>query len=423
MPGKRNMKLTEEQQEMLAGKYGKGASMAMRIQCAVGEGFEAERMVPVSRVHISLSAQNADIWFTEKMTEAGAAARVIPTVNPGYCVKYFREKGWLREEDAVNMRRTEAAYRKLGANMTLSCTPYISDNRPAFGEICAFSETSVTVFANSVLGARTNRESAMSAACAAITGFVPEYGMLLPENRLGTVLVKVSAAVDSVIKFAMLGLCGKKIGRGIPVFAGLPEQIGTESLIALGASLNISGSYDMFHIPGVTPEAPDAETAFGGKAPVRTVELTDRDLDEAFALYSHEPGEAIDYVILGCPHYTWEQVSAAAAFLRGKKACVPIMILTSRTVIAAAAKSGIKEILEEAGADLIPDTCVDEKCCFRCLEGKNGVTDSPKAIYYMENFGIRMAVRDWKTCLAWAVLGKSDSCTPVSGAAKEDHYA
>ena len=414
MPGKRNMKRTEEQREMLAGKYGKGAAMAMRIQCAVGEGFEAERMVPVSRVHISLSAQNADIWFTEKMTEAGAAARVIPTVNPGYCVKYFREKGWLAEEDSINMRRTEAAYTKLGANMTLSCTPYLSDNRPGFGEICAFSETSVTVFANSVLGARTNRESAMSAACAAITGFVPEYGMLLPENRLGTVLVKVSARVDSAIRFAMLGLCGKKIGRGIPVFTGLPDEIDTESLIALGASLNISGSYDMFHIPGVTPEAPDEKAAFGGRAPVRTVELTEQDMNEAFALYSHEPGDSVDYVILGCPHYTCEQVRTAAEFLRGKKARVPVMILTSRTVIAEAEKSGIKEMLEEAGADLIPDTCVDEKYCFQCLKGKNGATDSPKAIYYMENFGMSMAVRDMKTCLSWAVSGKPDSSTPMA---------
>ena len=402
------MRLTELQKDMRDGKYGKGCAMAMNIQCAVGEGFEAERMVPAERVHIALSAQNADIWFTEKLTAAGARARVIPTVNPGYCEAYFKKAGVLDDAGAENMRRTRAAYEALGARMTLSCTPYLSENRPSFGEVCAFSETSVTIYANSVLGARTNRESAMSAACAAITGFVPEYGMLLPENRRGTILVNVSARMDSVYRFALLGLCGKKIGRGIPVFAGLPEKIDTESLIQLGACLNISGTYDMFHIPGVTPEAPDRKAAFGGEKPERTVEITEKDLEEVLRTYSFAPAGSIDYVILGCPHYTAGQVERAAEILGESCAKVPVMILTSRRVLEDAEKNGLYQRLAEKNVDLIPDTCADEACCFRHLAGKRGVTDSPKGLYYMETFGVRMSVRDMETCLRWAVTGKTD---------------
>ena len=401
------MKLTEEQQAMRDGACGKGAAMAMNIQCAIGEGFEAPRLVPVSRVHISLSAQNADIWFTEKMTAAGAKARVVPTVNPGYCEEFFRKAGVMDDAGAENMRRTEAAYKKLGARMTLSCTPYIFENTPEFGEICALSETSVTIYANSVLGARTNRESAMSAACAAITGFIPEYGMLLPENRAGNVLVRVSAKVDSTFRFALLGLCGKKIGKGIPVFLGLPEKITTEEHIALGANLNVSGSYDMYHIPGITPEAPDTETAFGGRKPEREVEITDADLEEALKTYSFDPEPSIDFVVLGCPHYTLEQVRQAAAFLEGKKALVPVWIFVSRSILPEAEEKGYRQALKEAGAELIPDTCVDETCCFKHWIGKFGATDSPKGLYYMETWGIRMSVRDMETCLTWAVEGKT----------------
>ena len=413
------MELTRLQQDMRDGVYGKGTAMAMNIQCAVGEGFEAARMVPVNRVHIALSAQNADIWFTEKITAAGGRARVIPTVNPGYCEEYFRKEGILDDAGAENMRRTDAAYRALGAKMTLSCTPYLEENRPAFGEVCAFSETSVTVFANSVLGARTNRESAMSAACAAITGFVPEYGMLLPENRRGTVLVNVNARVDSVYRYALLGLCGKKIGRGIPVFTGLPENTDTESLIALGAALNVSGTYDMFHIPGLTPEAEDADMAFGGKKPVRTVEIAEQDLEEALRNYSFAPGKTIDYVILGCPHYTERQIRQVEELLCGQSARVPVIILTSRLVCGRVRESGLEEALFRQNVRLIPDTCVDEACCFGYLRGKRGVTDSPKGLYYMETFGIRMSVRDVQTCIRWALTGRTDDAgLPAAGGEK-----
>lgn len=154
------MLLTDTQRDMLDGKYGKGKAMAARILTAVGESFRAVRLVPVTRVHVSLSAQGADIWFAEKMVQAGVVCAVAPTVNPGYSVCYFKSCSMLSPDAEENMKRTEDAYRSLGASLTYSCTPYLNENIPIRGEITAFSETSATIFVNSVIGAKTNRESA-----------------------------------------------------------------------------------------------------------------------------------------------------------------------------------------------------------------------------------------------------------------------
>ena len=185
------MKLTDHQQKMLDGAFGKGKAMAVQIQIGVGKCFDAERLVPVSRAHVSLSAQEADIWFAGKLLDAGASCAIAPTVNPGYSVDYFRNR--LSDAAVENMRKTERIYRGLGARLTYCCTPYLADNVPSYGEIIAFSETNATIYANAVLGARTNRESAASALCAAVTGYAPEYGMILQENRFADIAVRVDA--------------------------------------------------------------------------------------------------------------------------------------------------------------------------------------------------------------------------------------
>lgn len=117
------MILSAEQQAMADGKYGKGTAMAMEIQIAVGEGFEAKRMVPISKAHVSLSAQEADVWFAEKLYQAGAKCRISPTVNPGYSLDYFCSQELLDQRAVENMVKTEQVYKQLGATLTYSCTP------------------------------------------------------------------------------------------------------------------------------------------------------------------------------------------------------------------------------------------------------------------------------------------------------------
>lgn len=394
------MELTAYQQQMLDGAYGKGKAMALQILVAVGESFDAQRLVPISRAHVSLSAQEADIWFAEKLQRAGAVCAVPPTVNPGYSLAYFGSR--ISSEAVANMEAAHRIYGELGAVLTYSCTPYLADNIPRYGETVAFSETSATIYVNSVLGARTNRESAASALCAAVTGFVPEYGMLLAENRRADVVVEVRDSLHGEHDFSLLGLMGKMIGKGVPVFTGLPRNTGVEALINLGTQLNVSGSCDLFHAVGITPGADTLEQALGGGEPKRHVVLTRDDLHQEAERFSPPLDGPPEFVILGCPHYTYPQAVRAADILAGRRTRIPVWILTSGTVQALARRTGLEQRLLEGGVELVTDTCVDQACCWGHLAGKPGVTDSPKCTYYMGAFGVQATVKPMEDCLRMA---------------------
>lgn len=403
------MILNQDQQAMLDGALGEGAAYAMKIQFALGEAFDAPRMVPITRAHVALSNQAGDLWFAEKLLRAGARCRVAPTVNPGFCLSYFTGTCAhpVNREDADHMRRTHEAYRKLGAVLSYNCTPYIASNVPNFGEICAFSESSATPYVNAVWGARSNRESANSALCAAITGYVPEYGLLLEENRKGNILVRVEADMRSDYEYHLLGMMGDKIGEGIPVFTGLPAHITPEALRNLGAQLNTSGAYGMYHIVGFTPEAPTLEAALGGRTPQREVVITNRDLldfQEQYSDKAHDGGK-VDFAMFGCPHFTLKEAMHIAKQVDGKQLAIPMYILVSSDAAEMARRMGVTDVLAAAGAELIPDSCPDQPC-WHYLRGKVGVTESPKCAYYPRRRGIRFLIRDLDTCIRAALTGE-----------------
>lgn len=400
------MQLTQHQQDMLDGKYGKGAAYAMKIQAAIGESFGAERMVPITRAHVALSNQEADLWFAEKMLAGGAKCCVTPTVNPGFCLEFFKNRDMVAPEYADLMQRTHNAYKALGAQLSYNCTPYIDTNVPNYREVIAFSESSATPYANAVWGARTNREGANSALCAAITGCVPEYGLLLDENRKGDILVEIQADVKNDFDYHIIGMLGKKIGEGIPVFTGFPkETITKEALRNLGAQLNTSGAYGMYHIVGYTPEAPDLETAFGGKAPKRTVVITNEDKEAILKEISLGGSRTIDFAMFGCPHFTLEEVKYIAGKLEGKKLEKEMWILTSSHVKEMAVRMGFDRIITDAGGFIVPDSCPDQPC-WRHLTGKVGITESPKCAYYPQRRGIHFVIRDLDTCIEAALTGE-----------------
>lgn len=399
------MKLTQVQQDMLDGKYGEGTAFAMKIQVAIGESFNAERMVPITRAHVALSNQEADLWFAEKLLNAGAKCRVAPTVNPGFCLSYFKDRDMVAEEYADLMQRTHNAYKSLGAVLSYNCTPYIDTNVPNYGEVVAFSESSATPYVNAVWGARSNREGANSALCAAITGFVPEYGLLFDENRKGDILVEVKSDMKTDYDYHILGMLGKKIGNGIPVFTGLPKHISKEALRNLGAELNTSGAYGMYHIVGFTPEAPSLEAAFGGKEPKRKVTITNEDMEAILKEISLEGNREIDFAMFGCPHFTLEEVKFIADRVEGKKLKKEMWILTSSHVKEMAERMGLDEIITKAGGFIVPDTCPDQPC-WRHLNGKIGITESPKCAYYPQRRGIHFVIRDLETCINAALTGE-----------------
>lgn len=399
------MKLTQEQQDMRDGKYGEGVALAMKVQIGIGECFDAPRMVPITNAHVALSNQESDLWFAEKMVRLGAKAKIPPTVNPGFCLSYFQACGKVTKEDAAHMQRTHDAHKALGCRLTYNCTPYMDTNIPFPNEVIAFSESSATPYVNAVWGARSNRESAQSALCAAITGYVPEYGLLLDENRKGTILVDVRARMDNDFAYNMLGYMGKKIGPGIPVFTGLGGYVSPEALRNLGAELNTSGAYGMFHIVGVTPEAPTLEAASGGKEPERTVVITDQDLEEVLEREISDPGNRkIDFALFGCPHFSTREVQEVTEMVAGKKLKVPLWIMTSSLTKSNAEKMGLLDTLRAAGGDVVEDTCSDQPC-WHFLKGKVGVTESPKCAYYPRKRGLEFVIRDLATCVEAALEG------------------
>lgn len=400
------MDLTSEEKDMLRGEFGPGTATAMKVLVAIGEAFGAEKMVEISRAHVALSNQEADLWFVEKLVGGGAACRVSPTVNPGFNLEYFQEVSTVNPEDAAVIKRTRSAYRAIGATLTCNCTPYLEKNVPRFGEITAYSESSATPYINSVYGARTNRESAQSALCAAVAGRTPLYGFLLDAQRGGTVLVEVKAELKDDFDYQLLGTCvPKKTGPGVPVFTGLPSVISPESLMNLGAQLNTAGAVSLYHIVGVTPEAPTLEAAFHGEKLRYRVVVNDRDLKEIHNAISAGGGK-IDFAMFGCPHFTIAQVGEIVRLLDGRKFSVGFWVLTSSLTRELARRMGYLEIIEEAGGHIIDDTCIDQPC-WRFLYGKKGITDSPKCAYYTRRRNMEFVIRSLPDCVEAAVRGEA----------------
>lgn len=352
------MVLTDEQEKMLTGDLGDAVAYAMRIQTGLGRVFGAKRMVPITRAHVALSAQDADLWFVEKLLGLGGKCKIPPTVNPSVDVCYLnRHLAEVPEKGKEIVAATNKAYREIGAVLTFDCTPYLQQNVPHFGEVVSFSESSATPYVNSVLGARSNRESSQSALCAAITGIVPEYGFLLDENRLAEVLVEVKTEIRDDFDYQLLGWCYplKYSGPEVPAFVGIESRPTPEGLMNFGAQLNTSGSVGMYHIVGVTPEAPDIKTAFGGKKPKIRVEITREDLDNVRQKICGEPGK-IDFAMFGCPHLTIRQVEDIARVAEGKKFAVDVWILTSSLTKQLAERMGYLDVINRAGGHIIGDT-------------------------------------------------------------------
>ncbi|MEN8245673.1 MAG: aconitase X catalytic domain-containing protein [Thermodesulfobacteriota bacterium] len=402
------MELTVQEKEMMDGKYGEGAALAMKIQVAIGETFDAEKMVDITRAHVALSAQDADLWFVEKLLNKGAFCKVSPTVNPSINLKYLNAHLWEIPKAGLDIvNATNEAYRKIGATLTFNCTPYLIHNVPSFGEIVAFSESSATPYVNSVLGARSNRESSQSALCAAVTGKVPVYGLLLDENRKAEILVQVEADIKDDFDYQLLGWCYPEMYKGleVPVFSGIKKRPTPEGYMNFGAQLNTSGAISMYHIAGFTPEAPTLEAALGGNSPKLTITITQKDIDAVRQRLCGEPGK-IDFAMFGCPHFTISQIKTVASQLEGKKTTVPIWVLTSQSTRELAARMGYLDIIQRAGGHLLSDTCIDVPPCWHPYYGKTGVTDSPKCSYYYEIRKTNFIIRPLEQSIEAAIRGE-----------------
>jgi predicted aconitase len=386
------MHLTREEEQMLNGEFGAGTQKAMELLVAIGDAYDAEKMIPIGRAHAASSGQEGDLYFVELLADGGAKCRVPTSTNPVYDIKYFHSIFDIPKHEAEVARRVMEAYERVGAILSWSCVPYLSENIPLYGEHVAFSESSATPYVNSVIGAYTNREAAQSALAAGITGKTPKYGLHIRENRKGTTLIDVKASLRDEFDYTLLGYyVGKAIGYGIPVLTGIPKPPNTEELINFCAMSNTSGAISMFHIPGHTVEASTVKEAFQGDTPKEKITVTDKELRKVCEELQTTSEEA-DFVQLGCPHYTLKQIAKVAELLDGKKVRrdMSFWVCTSATTKVLADKTGYTDTIEKAGGHVVVDTCIDEPCWI-AYKQKVGMTDSPKGAYYRRFKEVRLA--------------------------------
>jgi predicted aconitase len=375
--------LNKEEERILKGEQGEGTQKALELLVAIGDAYNAEKMIPISRAHAASSGQEGDLYFVELLAKGGARCKVPTSTNPVYDLDFFDKRFPVPKFEGGVAHNVMEAYEKVGAILSWSCTPYMAENIPLYGETVAFSESSATPYVNSVIGARTNREAAQSALAAGIIGKTPLYGLHIKENRKGTCLINVKASLKDEFDYTLLGYAvGKLVGYGVPVLTGLSRQPTTEELINFCAMTNVPGAISMFYMPGFTVEASSVKEAFQSDKPKDKFTITDSDLKNVYKELQTTSGK-IDFVMLGCPHYTLKQVEEAAELLKGKKLHkgLSFWICTSATAKLLAERAGLVGTIERAGGNVVVDTCIDEPCWVSYYGGV-GMTDSPKCAYY-----------------------------------------
>jgi predicted aconitase len=374
------MHLTIEENEMLAGVQGKAVQKAMQILVALGKIYAAKRLIPVSSVQIAgVSYDNlgeAGLEFLSEMADGGGRVRVLTTLNPaGMDMENWPVLG-IPPEFAKKQIKVLEVYSRMGVTTTCTCTPYLIGNLPKLGEALAWSESSAVCYANSVLGAHTNREGGPSALAAALSGRTPEYGFHLPENRCPTLTFVVKARARENSDF---GAMGKVIGEKIEASKAIPYILGVESatlenIKSFCASLATYGGAALFHMPGFTPEADKY-------APLdERITITQANLQAAAASLNDGSNALVDFVSLGCPHLTINEIGRLANLLEGNQVKKEFWITTARPIKRLADQLGYTRIIEAAGARIAADTC----CVVAPIQGRFSVmaTDSAKACYY-----------------------------------------
>jgi predicted aconitase len=406
--------LDDRDRSMLEGESGAAAALAMRLIVAVGEAVGAERLMDIEGAHIDGCLYHGPVGlaFAERLLEGEGRVRVPTTLNVSALDLLHPALVHLEEPTRAAARRLMAAYEALGCRPTWTCAPYQLPERPAFGQQIAWGESSAIVFANSVLGARTERYGDFTDIAAAITGRVPEAGLHTDRGRRAGIAFQLSGFRASALREDVLyPLLGHVVGRvaDAPVVAieGLPPDASEDQLKALGAAAASSGAVALCHVVGVTPEAPTLGAATGG-ALEREVPITPGHLRAAAAeLSTLATGERIDAVSLGTPHLSlagFERLTPLLAATRPAPG-VTISISTGRDVLREVEGRGWLAAYERPGIQLVVDTCTYITPIL--APGAAVVTDSAKWAWYAPaNVGARVAFASLEDCLRSAEAGR-----------------
>ena len=353
------MYLTPEEEAMYDGKEGPAVEKSMEILVALGDIYGAERMVNIDSAQISgvsyKTIGDAGLEYLEELAATGVRVKVPSTLNPaGVDLDLWKELGF-SEGFAQKQMRIVDAYQEMGIATTCTCTPYLVGNVPTLGSHIAWSESSAVCYANSVLGARTNREGGPGALAAAICGKTAAYGYHLDEERKANFLIHLETPLKGSDYGALGYLVGKQVGNGIPYF-NLQNIPSVSDLKCLGAALASSGAVALYHVEKITPEY---KNAIKGVNLVEIEEiLVGRDNIDKTRRELSTTTRKPDLICVGCPHASLEEIKSISEKVGGRKLKTPVWVCTSISVKAAADRMGYTRIIENAGGKVVCDTCM-----------------------------------------------------------------
>jgi predicted aconitase len=396
------MHLTKNEEKMLDGEEGYAVKKSMEILVALGNIYGAEKLIEVGSVQVAgVSYHNlgdAGLEFLNELAKDGKV-KVLTTLNPaGMDLEDWRNLG-IDPEFARKQNLVIDAFRKMGILISCTCTPYLIGNLPRYGEHIAWSESSAVTFANSVIGAKTNREGGPSALAAAFVGKTPYYGLHLDEKRVPDTHVEVKAKLTKFSDWGALGYCvGKRVQNKIPYITGIKDA-NVDELKTFCASVVTFGSKPLFYMRGITPASEKY------KPPKEKIVLEDSDIREAYEAINDEV-EDIDFVCIGCPHASIKEIAKIAGMLKNKTISpkTEFWVATSRSMKQLADNRGYTEAIEKAGGKFACDTCMAVaplKGRFRAV-----ATTSAKGCYYSRHNMMLTKMGSLEECIEAAVKGK-----------------
>ncbi|WP_018438086.1 aconitase X [Paraburkholderia atlantica] len=421
------MQLNDDERAMLDGRDGAAVQRAMDLLVRYGEALGAPRLVDTNNVCGTVGATmpflrdyaakhgGLDAVFSEfnldspEVVEVPKAKVFSSHLQQGLDPQHAQRQG-IDGEVVKLYRQGEAFTGRLGIQPLNTCAPYLTGNVPVRGEHCAWMESSAVIYINAVLGARTNAEGRESTGAAMLTGKIPYWGLHLDENRGGTHLIELDIDVKTVQDWGLLGYyVGELVQDRIPVIDGLRGVPNLPKLKHFGAAAASSGGVEMYHIVGQTPEARTRDEAFRGRKPLETIRYGAAERRLAYERVNTTAKDAqVDFVMLGCPHYSIEQIWEVCQLLEGRRigANTELWIFTARATRQLADQAGYTKLIEDAGGVLMTDTC---SAIGRVMPKGTRVValDSAKQAHYLPAI---MGVQAWfgttADCIEAAVSGR-----------------
>lgn len=409
------LQLTLNDQGMLDGNMGRAVQIAMRILTTMADVYGADQLLDITSAHIDGALYHgvSGLHFVKKLVDAEGQVVVPTTLNVGALDLIHPDAFQGTEQVADWARQIMLGYEKLGCEPIYTCAPYQTTARPAFGEQIAWAESNAIVFANSVLGARTQRYGDFIDICCALTGRAPAAGLHLTENRAGQLLFRLKDIPERLLSedvlFPVLGyLIGAQSQNFVPVIEGLLSETTEDQLKALGAASASSGAVGLFHAIGITPEAMTANEAFQGNAPRRIIDVTMDHLKKVRDSLATAPDGDIDAVALGSPHFSLPEFEQLIPLVENHppKSDVEFIVCTNRIVLAVLQKRGWLSKLREIGLTIIVDTCVVVTPILRVKQGTLMTNSGKFAHYAPGNIGLSTVYGSLQECVRSAELGR-----------------